>query len=213
MIFDKLLIMKWLYIIIVYALYSCSNNGQELYKEKMDDLQFKLEFGRYNMWIDVFKEIEERFPNSLNEFYLAYKRDSPKDINFIEQHYLIDVFSKKKEWVGYFPIYNSDDSEIISYLILSAGIDGKLDNVNDPSNKLHLDDWKQKLNLYNPNEFDEGINIFSDEFDERMRPNYKGRIEERPYNAREEKSGNKDLLIFVHHLWCALPYNERERTF
>ena len=192
--------MKWLYVLIICLLYSCSNNRQELYEEKMDDLQFKLEFGRYNMWIDYFKEDEGRFPTSL---YHPYLGETPRYIKFIEEQYFIDVFSKKKEWVGYFPIYNSDDSEIISYLILSAGIDGKFDNVNNPSNKLHLDDWKQKLKLYNPNEFDDGVNIFSDEFDMRMRPCHKGRIEERPYDAKEEKSGNKDLLIFVYHLAIA----------
>ena len=199
--------MKWIYIIIICLLYSCSNK-QELYEEKMNDLQFKLEFGRYNMWIDNFKEIEDRFPNTLNEFYLAYKAEYKhlkeiellREMKFLEEQYLIDVFSKKREWVGYFPIYNSDDSQIISYLILSAGIDGKLDNVNDPANKLHLDDWKQKLNLYNPDEFDDGVNIFFDDFNERMRPFREAHIKERPYNAREEKSGNKDLLIYVHHL-------------
>jgi len=180
--------MKWLYLLIICFLFSCSNNNKQLYEEKMEDLQHKLEFGRYNLWIDKFKKYEDRFPDSLNEVYLAQDRECPVYFEFIVQQYYVDVFSKKNKWVGYFPIYDSDDSKIISYILLSAGIDGKLDNAIDSSDKLHLDDWKQKLHLYNPDEFDNGAKAY---------------IEERPYSAKEERSGNKDLLIYVHHL-CGL---------
>ena len=197
--------MKQFYIFIISMLLACSSNNQKLYEETMEELQLMLGVFQYNMCIDYFEEVEGRFPDSLCEVYLAYKHYNPEEIGFTEKKHFIDIFSKKGKWIGYFPIYNSDDSEIISYLLLSAGIDGKLDNVHDPSNKLHLDDWKQKLSLYNPDEFDDGVNIFSDEFDERMRPCNKAHIEKRPYNVREEKSGKKDLLIFVNHIWCAVP--------
>jgi len=180
--------MKWTYIFIICMLLSCSSdNKQKLYEEKMDKLQELLSVWRYNDLIDYFKETYGRFPDSLNEVYLAYKQSYPEDIEIIELRHFMDIFNKKGRWIGYFPIYNSDDSEIISYIILSAGIDGKLDNVFDSSDKLHLDDWKQKLHLYNPDEFDDGTN--------------KVCVEERPYSAREEKSGNKDLLLYVHHLF------------
>jgi hypothetical protein len=195
----KKITMKWFYIFVISTLSACSSDNQKLYEEKIDKLQLKITgLESYDILIDTFKEVEGRFPDSLEEVYLAYKHDYPEDIGIIERHHFMDIFNKKEKWIGYFPIYNSDNSQIISYLILSAGIDGKLDNIYDPCSKLHLDDWKQKLDLYNPEEFDEGI---------------KGYLEKSTYNAREEESGNKDLLIFVYHLWCALPYNERERTF
>jgi len=176
--------MKRSYIfIVIFLLFFCSCNKKKLYEEKMEDLQHKLEFGRYNVLIDYFKD-DGRFPNSLMEIYLASKGSSSSiDAWFIEQHYYIDVFSKNGKWIGYYPIYNSDDSEIISYILLSAGIDGKLDNVLAPSDKLHLSDWKEKLKLYNPDEFDK----------------CERDIEERPFSAREERSGKKDLLIRVYH--------------
>jgi hypothetical protein len=181
-----------------------------MYEETMEELHQILGIGKYNVLIDDFKKNEGRFPNSLEEVYLTYKYDNPEGIGYIEKEFFIDIFNKKGRWVGYFPIYNSDDSQIISYLLLSAGIDGKLDNVNDPCNKLHLDDWKQKLKLYNPDEFDNDVNIFSDDFDNSMRPCQKIIEKERPYDAREEKSGKKDLLIHAHHIWCAPSYYEGE---
>ena len=202
-------IMKYLYLLLISFLLSCSNNKQELYEEKMEDLQYRLKYGRHNIWIDNLIHFKEKFPKSLREAYLIFEYDSPEFAKFVEQHCFMDVFSKKREWIGYFPIYNSDDSEIISYLILSAGIDGKLDNINNPSNKLHLDDWKQKLNLYNPDEFDNEINMYSEDFDEHERYDIRGYIEDRPYSAKEEKSGNKDLLIHVHHLVVKYEYNPK----
>jgi len=151
----------------------------------MNKLQDLLSVERYNELIDSFKEVYGKFPDSLNEVYLTYKQSYPEEIKRIELRHFMDIFNKKGRWIGYFPVYNSDGSEIISYIVLSAGIDGKLDNVFDSSDKLHLDDWKQKLHLYNPDEFDNRAKAY---------------IEERPYSAREEKSGNKDLLLYVHHL-------------
>jgi hypothetical protein len=154
---------------------------------------------QYNTLIDCFKEVDGRFPDSLREVYLAYNHDYPEDIGQIELRHFIDVFSKDKEWIGYFPIYDNEDTQIVSYVILSAGIDGTLNNVINSSDKLHLNNWKQKLKLYNPDEFD-GISIYSDEYDKNEVYPLKVDIDKPlPYNAREAKSGDKDLLIVVHH--------------
>ena len=202
--------MKWFYILIISLLFSCSfQENKKQYAQKMMALQNFMRVSDYSILIDSFKEVDGRFPDSLNEIYLVYKHYYPEDIGNIELSHFIDIFNKKRRWVGYFPIYNSDDSEIISYLILSAGIDGKLDNFNDSANKLHVDDWKQKLNLYNPDEFD-GINIYTENFDESGQYGYarKAYIEARPYSAKEEKSGNKDLLVHVHHLLIKYDKND-----
>jgi len=189
--------MKRLFVFIICLLpLACSPNKQEMYEEKMLNLQLKIGNEIYNELIDSFREFAGKYPDSLREVYLAYKDSYPKDIENIELRYFIDVFSKNEEWVGYFPIYDDEGSEIISYVILSAGIDGKLDNVVDPSEKLRIDNWKQKLKLYNPDEFDE-VTTFVDKFNERQ-VCYKGNIEHRPYNAKEEKFGGKDLLIHYH---------------
>jgi hypothetical protein len=179
--------------------YSCSSGKQKIYIEKMSYIQSMIGGERYNTLIESFMDIQKRYPDSLSEVYFAYKRDYPEDINQIELCFFIDAFAHNKGWVGYFPIYDNTDAQIISYVILSAGIDGKLNNIVAPSEKLHLDDWKQKLKLYNPNEFD-GFNIYVDD-KSKHKICRKGYIEQYPYNAKEEKSGDKDLLIYVYHLY------------
>ena len=213
--------MKRVYIFIISLLFSCSlSDSQKLYEETMDELQLRLgALCNYHSLINNYKETEGIFPDSLTEVYLFYKHYYPEEINQIELCHFMDIFNKKGRWVGYFPIYDLEDTQIISYLLLSAGIDGNLNNVLGSSDKLHLDDWKQKLKLYNPDEFDDGVSIYSDDFDGQVGMylsslddinNYnpseyklygrKASIEKRPYSAKEEKSGNKDLLIYIHHL-------------
>lgn len=182
--------MRWLSVFILCTLVACSANKQKIYDEKMNEIQLTIGSENYNWAIDSFRDVNGRFPDSLNDVYLAYKHDNPDDIKVLEARHFIDIFSKKKEWVGYYPIYGSGDTTIISYVILSAGIDGKLDNVPDSSNKLHLDDWQQKLKLYAPAEFD---GVYSDTYARWGDKAY-------PYNAADEKSGNKDLLIHVYRL-------------
>ena len=198
--------MKYLYLLLTILLFSCSLEKQRWYETKKEWLETLMGISSYNILIDNFKEINGRFPDSLEEVYLVYKHYNPEEIGSIEYWHFIDVFNEKGRWIGYFPIYDSNDSIIISYILLSAGIDGKLDNVFDSSDKLHVDDWKQKLRLYNPDEFD-GISIFSEEFDESWLYGYARRayIEARPYNAKEEKYGNKDLLLYVHHYMLEMP--------
>jgi hypothetical protein len=182
-------------IAITCLLFSCFPNKQEQYEEKMEELTFK----PYWDEINIFKEFYGRFPDSLQEVYLFYEEMNSDEIDEIEAKRLRDVFSKNKEWFGYFPIYNHDGSKVISYAILSAGIDGKLNNIN-LSEKLYINDWKQKLRLYNPDEFDDGETIiYPDDVEEFEFYDYLI-MEERPYCAKEAKSGDKDLLVRVHHL-------------
>jgi len=191
--------------VITCLLLSCSSDKQRLYGEIMNQLQLNIGSNRYNALIDIFEEFDGRFPDSLMEVYLAYKQDYPEDIVSIEMRHFMDIFNKKGRWVGYFPIYNSDDTKIISYILLSAGIDGKLDNILEPSDKLHLDNWKEKLNLYNPDEFDYGdaayYKYLNDSYADGIKLDCrKGYINVRPYSMWEEKFGTKDLLIHLHHL-------------
>ena len=191
-------------IICLFFIYSCVPDKQKLYEEKMNELQCSTG-GLFcsKVYIDLFKEVDGVYPSSLQEVYLAYKSDYPEDIDWIESYHFIDIFSKNKEWDGYFPIYNDEGTQIISYFILSAGIDGKLDNVLDVSEKLRLDNWKEKLKLYNPDDFNDACTLF--EVGERKFTHI-ACIKWRPYNAKEEKSGDKDLLIYVHHL--VYPYSD-----
>jgi hypothetical protein len=190
---------------VVSVLFSCSISRRvEAYEKKIDDTRYKLDgFGPSSL-LESYMEDGSEFPESLNEVYRAYKDTYPdiqEDIEKMTLIHLSDPFSKTGEWFGYFPIYDPADTKIVSYLLLSAGIDGKLDNKLAPGEKLHMDDWAQKLALYNPEEYDGTVRIDS------LRAigihGYSGKLSLEhvpPYNAQEEKSGTKDLLIYIHHL-------------
>ena len=196
--------MKYLYLLLTILLFSCSLEKQRWYETKKEWLETLMGISSYNILIDNFKEINGRFPDSLEEVYLVYKHYNPEEIGSIEYWHFIDVFNEKGRWIGYFPIYDSNDSIMISYILLSAGIDGKLNNVFDTSDKLHLDDWKQKLNLYNPDVFDNVKENFykmaEKNFVEDGEYSGKSIFDELIYTAKEEKSGSKDLLIHVDYL-------------
>ena len=87
--------MKKIYIFIISILFACSSNNQKLYEETMEELQLMLGVFQYNVCIDYFKEVEGRFPDSLYEVYLAYKRYNPEEIGFTEKNHFIDIFNKK----------------------------------------------------------------------------------------------------------------------
>lgn len=184
--------MKWIFLLIVLWGVSCISNRRTSYEDKINELNLRIE-GIANPieLIEGFKEKEGLYPESLKEVYDVYKNDYPDDISQIVQVHFLDEFSSKNEWFGYIPIYDSKDSCIISFLLLSAGIDGKLDNIHSSHDKFHLDDWDERLSLYNLSQYKEldgeqgidytikrsvGINI--------------------PYSAYYEKHGNKDLLIY-----------------
>ncbi len=190
--------MKWTFLVIACMMFSCSGNGQKAYDEKLMELQGKIGGLGYEDLINNFIKVDG-FPESLDEVYFVYKREYPKDIEVMEILHFIDVFSRKGEWVGYVPLYGPGDSLIVSYLLLSAGIDGKLDNVLDPGVKLHLDDWRQKLALYNPDEYDgmDQIGLLGPASDYAIKGSL---FKVPPYNAKDERRGKKDLLIYVHHL-------------
>lgn len=63
----------------------------------------------------------------------------------------IDKFSDKKDVAIYFPLYNRHTKRRESFVILSAGIDGKQNNFLTDNDTLFMDNWQVKLKLYNPN--------------------------------------------------------------
>jgi hypothetical protein len=194
--------MKWICLLVAFAFFACSGSRREaIYKEKINEIELKMGSDAYNGHIDDIHAVGGKFPDSLEDVFAVFKQqfESDRDIETFKIRHFIDVFSKNGEWVGYYPLYDSTDTEIVSYVILSAGIDGKLGNKLAPGEKLHMDDWAQKLALYNPDEYVGAVlrdtPVGGDQF-----MYTRGLRNIPPYSARDERSGKKDLLIYVHHL-------------
>lgn len=49
----------------------------------------------------------------------------------------------------YIPLYDYYKKVPVSFILLSAGVDGKMDNEVTPSDTLYLNNWWVKLDVYN----------------------------------------------------------------
>lgn len=161
------------------ALLCCHNNRAEQWT-KMNELNSILSGRRLPSMIEDFNE---GIPEDLDYLYRILQTYYPEDIDKMEVRYFIDPLSPNNSWVGYVPLYDSLNRHVISYIIISCGLDGKMDNDLESMGKLHPDDWKTKLKLYNPDEFTNmplkafvDYDLLWDEF----------------------KKGGKDLLIYEY---------------
>lgn len=167
-------------IILCFSLCFCHTANNIDQDKRMKELNGKLS----EINIQTYINLQNNFPVELESFYKGYKEDYPEDIDKIERKIFVDPLSPNNSWFGYVPLYDSLDQNIISYILLSCGLDGKMDNDLKAIGKLHLYDWKTKLKLYNPEEFTD-------------KPE-KAYIEYWKLND-EFKKGNKDLLIYLHY--------------
>lgn len=72
----------------------------------------------------------------------------------------------------YIPLYDYYKKVPVSFIFLSAGVDGKMDNEIAPSDTLYLNNWRAKLDVYNYEEaillqdfcerWDETSNVFGE---------------------------------------------------
>ena len=95
------------------------------------------------------------FPHSLDEAIALYKQVVwPDDPSVTEktlrmQQLLTDRFSKDGEEIQYIPLYDYYTRRPASFILLSAGIDGKLDNHISASDTIYLQTWWTQLDVYN----------------------------------------------------------------
>ena len=65
------------------------------------------------------------------------------------QQFLTDPFARDGGEFLYIPLYDYYKKVPVSFIFLSAGVDGKMDNEIAPSDTLYLNNWWAKLDVYN----------------------------------------------------------------
>ena len=85
----------------------------------------------------------KNFPENINEIISIFKEEGiPEDgINEV----FVDPFNRNQGYFYYIPLYNRKNQNREGYLLLSAGIDGKINNVFNDS--IYIDE-KITMNLY-----------------------------------------------------------------
>ena len=88
------------------------------------------------------------------------------------QQFLTDPFARDGGEFLYIPLYDYYKKVPVSFIFLSAGVDGKMDNEIAPSDTLYLNNWWAKLDVYNYEEaillqdfcerWDETSNVFGE---------------------------------------------------
>lgn len=114
-------------------------NYQSCFKDYARDYEsYFVDYGEYpisyeQMVKSIYKSTEETF----KEYYL--------DLLYT------DFMSNQKQKLIYYPVYDKTTKKRLSYVILSAGIDGKINNILSENDSLFIDDLSMKLKLYNQN--------------------------------------------------------------
>ena len=92
------------------------------------------------------------FPRSMDEALDFYHREIQPDESketLRAQQVLQDPFSRDSCEIQYVPLYDYETKKPVSFILLSAGVDGKMDNKITPSDTLYLNNWWAKLDVYN----------------------------------------------------------------
>ncbi len=97
-----------------------------------------------------YRKVDSSFYNSIYN-----KNIKDKDYDYIRDQFYLDPFSKDSSFFFYKPIYNKYNNKREACLLLSAGIDGKINNIypdtiylNDSLNISTYNDCNQKFNYY-----------------------------------------------------------------
>ncbi len=114
----------------------------------------------FNRWATLFpaligKRDLGQYPTTLQESLnyqnLLYGIDeSDESFDRIEDHFFsYDPFSRRDELIQYVPLYDRQSRQRKSYLLLSAGLDGKFNNTISLNDTLYMDSWWASAPVYN----------------------------------------------------------------
>ena len=95
--------------------------------------------------VRLFSSLDGRSPRF---YHREIQPDESKE-TLRAQQVLQDPFSRDSCEIQYVPLYDYETKKPVSFILLSAGVDGKMDNKITPSDTLYLNNWWAKLDVYN----------------------------------------------------------------
>ncbi len=191
------LLMSILFVIVLFFLLILRQKKQ--YEEMFNRINQRKVGGYYDIYYMQFFDDNFECPQNTNE--IIDSSFSKEDIKFLFE----DPLSRKKELIKYIPIHNRNNLNREGFVLLSSGIDGKFNHRNLLKDTLYIDNFYEKLNLYN-NNFNRKNIIESDTV---------------PFNCWQLLFGSKDYLIqyyncvenFKHKARGIHPIEKLERIF
>lgn len=91
-------------------------------------------------------------PKNINELIFLDTNNNPDFANYINSHFRDFLSRGEDSLIRYYPIYNSMNLKREGYVLLSAGIDGEINNVIN-NDSLFESSFIRNLKLYNPSNY------------------------------------------------------------
>ena len=119
-------IIIWLFILVVilFLNFLLFYQSKQDYLGKLEKLNNNISvFNFYTMIYDDYFEVNFSFPKNINEVEKFKNKINNPLYNFS------DPFSKQQKDLLYIPVYNKNNKLVEGYMLLSAGIDGKINTI------------------------------------------------------------------------------------
>lgn len=95
-----------------------------------------------------------------------------------------DPFSADSSLYSYLPLYDRINKKRLGFVLLSAGVDGKVNIINTEGDTLFIDDFEDKLSVYNPSGIKDHKKSKGEHIDVKV-----------GFSLFDKMSGKKDLIV------------------
>ena len=138
-----------LILVISSVVFAKINKQEKKYTIIINELNNRIIDGKFSNKFSYYYLNNNHYPVSIKE-YIAWLNFKNKDEMFFYNKYMTDLFSNTNQQLVYIPIYDRKTEIPVSYILLSAGEDGKIDN--NQFEKLYTNNWFEKIQAFNLNE-------------------------------------------------------------
>lgn len=144
----KLILTSLIALVIIFLTYKVFNI-RAYYIEKYEKMDIqRTNFLYQDPFISYYINNLE-FPKEI-EYVIELDQDDPDYDAYVQRHFK-DYLSQQNGQIKYIPIYNRKNLQIRAFVLLSAGIDGKM-NI-DVQDTMFLDDFDNRIPSYNRQSF------------------------------------------------------------
>ena len=121
---QRIIIWLFILVVIVFLNFLLFYLSKQDYLGKLEKLNNNISvFNFYTMIYDDYFEVNFSFPKNIYEVEKFINKINNPLYNFS------DPFSKHQKDLLYIPVYNEDNKLVEGYMLLSAGIDGKINTI------------------------------------------------------------------------------------
>ena len=143
-----LFVLVFIGIVIILILYFNSKNSYSKKFYKLDNLRTSLYFDYF--FDDYFFE-HFSYPSNVDTIDQYFKILANSNEKYYDD--FIDPLSNSNQHIKYIPLYNRINKRIEAYVLLSAGIDGKINNVINNKDTFFIDNYQEIIASYNRDSF------------------------------------------------------------